>query len=185
LQASGSGGKAKGKAKVMRKVSDIDEDEDEDEDEAPAEKKAKRDPVGRCSVGPANTECQRCAKLKIPCADPDPSETRSRACEAYRKSKTRCIWESEDTDGRSMYRALQELTEIVDGNAEDNFKSQHEIKGSLHDLIQLEASRLRLQFGDAGKAEATRILNARKKRRAEWAAADKAWEKGQGTSSKD
>jgi hypothetical protein len=84
-----------------------------------------------------------------------------------------------------VYGALQELTEIVDGNSEDNFKSQCKIKGSLHDLIQLEAARLCLQFGDARKAEVTRILDARKKRRAEWAAADKAQEKGKGTSSKD
>jgi hypothetical protein len=95
-----------------------------------------------------------------------------------------CIRESKGSDG-CVYGAIQELAELVDGTAEDNHKSQREIKGSLHDLIQFEASRLRLQFGDAGKAEATRLLTGRKTRRAEWAAADKAQDNGEGSSKKD
>jgi hypothetical protein len=50
--------------------------------------------------------------------------------------------------------AIQELTELVEGILEDNYISQRQIKGSLQDLIQFEAARLCLQFGDARKAEA-------------------------------
>jgi hypothetical protein len=70
----------------------------------------------------------------------------------------------------------------VEGISKNNYLSQREMKGSLYDLIQFEASRLRLQFGEPGKAEATRLLAARKTRRAEWKAADKAWDKGEGRS---
>jgi hypothetical protein len=80
-----------------------------------------------------------------------------------------------------MYGAIQELTELVDGIAKDNYNSQREMKGSLHDLIQFEAARLQLEYGDAGKTEASRIIEARRKRRAEWAAADKAQDKGEGS----
>ncbi|KAJ7342405.1 hypothetical protein DFH08DRAFT_963159 [Mycena albidolilacea] len=169
-QALGSGGKTKGKAKATRKASDIDEDE---EDETPAEKKAKRDP------------CQRCTKLNIPCADPDPSESRSRACEACCKSKVRCVRESPDSDGRNVYGAVQELTDLVDGNFEDVYNSQHKIKGTLHDILQCEIIQLQLDFGHHGETEATRILDAWKKRRVDWAAADKAQQdKGEGSSKK-
>jgi hypothetical protein len=53
-----------------------------------------------------------------------------------------------------VYGAIQELTELVDGNFEDNFSSQCEIKGSLHDLIQFEAAQLCLEFGDTRIAAA-------------------------------
>jgi hypothetical protein len=75
--------------------------------------------------------------------------------------------------------AIQELTELVEGISEDNYISQHEIKGSLQDLIQFEAAQLRLQFRDAGKAEADRLLALRRTRRAEWKAADEARANGE------
>ncbi|KAJ7321841.1 hypothetical protein DFH08DRAFT_969735 [Mycena albidolilacea] len=168
-QASGSGGKAKGKAKATRKASDIDEDEDEGE-ETPAEKKAKRDP------------CQQCARLQVPCADPDPTHGRIKACEGCRNAKVRCIRDSSEADGNRVSEAIQELTELVEGIAEDNYISQREIKGSLQDLIQFEATRLRLEFGDDGKAEANRLLALRKSRRADWKTADAARAKGEGSS---
>jgi hypothetical protein len=56
------------------------------------------------------------------------------------------------------------------------------MKGSLQDLIQLEATRLRLEYGDAGKAEANKVLDAWKKRKAEWKTADKARTKGEESS---
>ncbi|KAJ7309979.1 hypothetical protein DFH08DRAFT_974575 [Mycena albidolilacea] len=168
-QASGSGGKAK-KAKSTRKASDIDEGE-EDEDEAPAEKKAKREP------------CQRCARLQVPCADPDPSHGgRGKACEGCRNAKVRCVRETTEADGNRVYEAIQELSELVEGIAEDHYISQREIKGSLQDIIQFEAARLRLDFGDEGKAEANRLLALRKTRRDGWKAADEARAKGEGSS---
>jgi hypothetical protein len=72
-----------------------------------------------------------------------------------------------------VYGAIQEFSNLVDGNFEDVYNSQHEIKGSLHDLIQFEAAQLRLEFGDRGEAEVTRLLDARKQKGAGWAAADK------------
>jgi hypothetical protein len=84
-----------------------------------------------------------------------------------------------------VYGAIQELSDLVDGSFEDVYNSQREIKGTLHDILQFEAARLRLEFGDRGEAEATRILDARKQRRAGWAAADKAQQnKGEGSSKK-
>jgi hypothetical protein len=47
-----------------------------------------------------------------------------------------------------VYGAVQELTDLVNGNFEDVFNSQRELKGSLHDLIQFKAARMRLEFGD-------------------------------------
>jgi hypothetical protein len=70
----------------------------------------------------------------------------------------------------------------VEGIGEDNYISQREMKGSLQDLIQLEAARLRLEYGDAGKAEANKVLEARKKRKAEWKTADEARANGEESS---
>jgi hypothetical protein len=78
--------------------------------------------------------------------------------------------------------AIQELTKLVEGVTEDNYISQRKIKGSLHDLIQFESARLRLQFGDDGKAEANRLLALWRTRRNEWKAADEARAKGEGSS---
>jgi hypothetical protein len=84
-----------------------------------------------------------------------------------------------------MYGAVQELADLVDGNFDDVYNSQHEIKGCLHDLIQFKAAWFRLQFGDAGKAEADKILEARRQRKVGWIAADKAQQnKGEGSSKK-
>jgi hypothetical protein len=87
-----------------------------------------------------------------------------------------------EADRNHVCDAIQELTELVEGISEDNYISQREMKGSLQDLIQFEAARLHLQFGDAGKAEADRLLALRKTRRADWKAADKARANGEGSS---
>jgi hypothetical protein len=65
-----------------------------------------------------------------------------------RKSKTRCNQEEADSKGQNMYGAIQELSDLVDGNFEDVYNLHCEIKGSLHDLIQFEAARFQLEFRD-------------------------------------
>jgi hypothetical protein len=87
-----------------------------------------------------------------------------------------------EAGGNRVYEAIQELTKIVEGIGEGNYISQREMKGFLKDLIQFEAARLRLEYGDAGKAEANKILDAQKKRKAEWKTADEARDKGEGSS---
>jgi hypothetical protein len=84
-----------------------------------------------------------------------------------------------------VYRAIQELTDMVDGGFGDCYLAHQGMKGTLHNIPQMQAAWLRLEFGDAGEAEVNRILDARKKRTAGWAAADKAQEnKGEGSSKK-
>jgi hypothetical protein len=104
---------------------------------------------------------------------------------ACRKSKVRCVWES-DANGsstQSVVSALQDLTEMTNGGFGDVFTALREVNGTLNDILKVKTAQLRLEHGDAGAAEVKKILKSRQKRKDQWAEQDKAQEdKGEGTS---
>lgn len=77
---------------------------------------------------------------------------------------------------QELTEAVQEQTELTEGGFVDSFTSHREICGTLSDILQMEAARLRLQFREARADEAAMILDVQKKRKAKWAEDDKARE---------
>ncbi|KAJ7310100.1 hypothetical protein DFH08DRAFT_974449 [Mycena albidolilacea] len=94
--------------------------------------------------------------------------TRSQVCVYCHKHKIKCSLTSADTNratGEDLSAAIQELTELTEGGLVGSFTALQDIKGSLSNIIAPESARLRLEFGEAGVAEAGKILDAWRKRK--------------------